>query len=173
MKRRAGLAMVGALLLLSCREQTAAPDVDPDNPLEVAARQANLVVDATSVPPTGLFERRHTSGVDTFCIVPDGRDFRFGVTASFGTTPFCEGQGTARQHGEALTLRFNGVDCVAEARYDGGHVRIDGRIPAGCAALCSERASLSGVSFDRAGTSAVDARSARSRRNPRAPLCSG
>jgi hypothetical protein len=169
--RRGWLIALALLTMTSCRQREQAAAVDPGNPLEVAARQANLVVDADSIPPTGLFERRHAGGVDTLCVTPDGRDYRFGVTASFGPTLICEGHGTARQHGETLTLRFSGVDCIAEARYDGGHVRIDGRIPSGCAALCGPRASLSGTGFDRVGNAIADARTARSRRNPAASLC--
>jgi hypothetical protein len=150
MKHLLGLGLALALLipLAACRagEEPAAPEViDADNPLESAAREANLVVDPDATPPTGLFERIHTSGTDSFCAVPDGDDYRFGLIASFGTTLTCEGRGSAVHEGETLALDFDDADCSFTARYDGQSVAMPGTVPDGCSALCGPRALMSGV----------------------------
>lgn len=146
--------------------------IDADNPLEAAAMEANLVVDPDATPPTGLYEHVHTSGTDSFCAVPDsvGDTYRFGLVASFGTTLTCEGQGTARHDGEELALDFDDAECSFAARYDGQSLTMPGAVPDGCSVLCGPRASMSGVSIERTGWEAADARRLLSRRE-QTPLC--
>jgi hypothetical protein len=173
MRRWMALALLIPLAACRAGEEPAAPDViDSANPLETAARDANLVVDPATTPPTGLFDRIHSSGTDSFCAVPDGdsNDYRFGLIASFGTTLTCEGQGSAVHDGETLALDFDDADCSVTARYDGQSVAMPGTVPAGCSALCGPRASMSGVSIARTGWEVADARRLRSRQSG-VPLC--
>ena len=173
--KQAALLGLSALLLLSCREQEAErPSIDAANPIERAAREANLVEDPDSSPPTGLYERRHISGRDALCIVPQGLGgYRFGMIASFGTELMCQGQGTATQNGTRLKLVFSDIRCEIEAVYDGRSVRMPGTVPAGCAEICGPRASLSGVAVSRVGWSEDEAMTLQSRREADRglPLC--
>lgn len=163
MKRVVSVCAVG-LLLLSCRERQAAETpIDASNPIEMAAREANLVEDPDSSPPTGLYERRHSSGRDALCIVPSGLgSYRFGLIASFGTELMCQGRGSATQNGDLLTLDFEEADCEVEAVYDGRTVQLAGAVPAKCAEICGPRASISGVAVSRVGWREEDAMTLRS-----------
>jgi hypothetical protein len=159
--------------LAGCRpppEQTASPrpaQVDGGNPLEQAAREANLVVDPATTAPTGLFERTHSAGHDGLCFTPAGDDgrYRFGMTASFGSAIVCEGGGTARHSGNVIRLTFDSADCAIDASYDGNRVRMPGRVPDGCARLCDKRGLLSGVAVERTGWTRGEARRLTSRRD--------
>lgn len=157
---------LASLLLGSCREQEAsAPPIDAGNPIEMAAREANLVEDPDTSPPTGLYERRHSSGRDAVCITPAGLgSYRFGLIASFGTELICQGQGSATQDGAALKLSFKDAACEIEAVYDGRTIRLPGTVPEGCADICGPRATIAGVSVTRVGWSEADAISLKSRR---------
>lgn len=172
MRRQFALALL--MLLAACRAGEEPEVIDADNALESAARDANLVVDPDATPPTGLYERIHSSGTDSFCARPDGDDdtYRFGLIASFGTTLTCEGQGSAVHDGETLALDFDDADCSFTARYDGQSVAMPGTVPEGCSALCGPRALMSGVSIARTGWEEADARRLLSRQD-RAPLCGG
>ena len=173
---RRGLALALMAMLTGCGQPDAAAParIDADNPLEAAALEANLVVDPGTTPPTGLYEHVHTSGTDSFCASPDGggNNYRFGLIASFGSTLTCEGRGTARHVDEELALDFDDADCSFVARYDGQSVTMPGVVPDGCSALCGPRASMSGVSIERTGWDAADARRLPSRRDE-GPLCGG
>lgn len=153
------------LALLSCRErESEVAPIDAANPIEMAAREANLVDDPDNSPPTGLFERRHSSGRDALCVVPAGLgSYRFGMVASFGATLMCQGRGTATQDGDVLRLDFADTDCKVEAHYDGRSVQLPGIVPETCAQLCGPRASLSGVAVSRVGWSAEDGMTLKSR----------
>ncbi len=177
---RAVLAVLAAgLCLAACREEAAAPKIDRGNPLEAAAEQAHLVDDPNSTSPTGLFERRHAVGTDGLCMLPVSEDadetsFRFGMVASFGATLICEGHGAAEHRGASIHFAFDQADCAFDAVYDGRSVRMPGSVPAGCAALCGERASFSGVGVSRVGWTAQDARQLIARRGAAGsstPLC--
>jgi len=159
---RTGLLLGCALLLVACDRNDAGRAVapaEPANPLEAAAREANLVADAAS-DPTGLYERQHAAGVDGVCLVRAGADptqMRFGMIARFGPTLHCQGRGEAVHQGASIRFNFAAADCTFEARYDGNSVQLPGRVPAGCAALCGPRASFSGVAVERTGWTARDA----------------
>lgn len=167
-----GLCMV---LLWGCREQEErASPIDAANPIEMAAREANLVEDPNSSPPTGLFERRHTSGRDAICIVPAGLGgYRFGLIASFGTELKCQGHGELTQDGDRLNLEFDGVECEVEGVYDGRSIRISGAVPSKCSEICGPRASISGVSVSRVGWTEEEAMTLLSRNeaDKGLPLC--
>jgi hypothetical protein len=155
------IAVAAILLLAGCRDEvTIAPVIDESNPIEAAARDANLVTDAGATAPTGLFERRHAAGTDSICFLPegDGDDYRFALRASFGTTLTCEGAGSARHGGDKISFDFADGGCAFSATYDGNSVRLPGTVPEGCAAYCGPRASMSGVAVERVGWSEADAR---------------
>lgn len=160
---RMALLAMAALLLFGCRDEvTIAPVIDESNPIEAAARDANLVTDAGATAPTGLFERRHAAGIDSICFLPDGDgdgdDYRFALRASFGTTLTCEGAGSARHDGDRIDFDFADGGCAFSATYDGNSVRLPGAVPEGCSAYCGPRASMSGVAVERVGWSEADAR---------------
>lgn len=161
--RSASPVVAAALLLLAgCdRHGSGAADteVDADNPLEIAARERGVVRgDATS--PVGVFERAHDLGRDAMCVVPDGAgQWRFAVTASFGTSLSCTAKGTIVQDRDGWRMRFAGhKGCEATVREDEDELRLPGRLPPQCADLCPSRASLSGLRLPRASWSADDAR---------------
>lgn len=166
------LALVLALALAGCggaAEKSAT--IDDANPLEAAARDANLVVDPGETPPTGLYELVHSSGTDAVCVVPASGDrYRFGLIASFGSTLNCEGKGDARHSGNVLTLDFDGAECRFSASYDGQSLTLPGQVPEGCSRLCGPRASMSGVSVSRVYWDEGGARRLRSRSDG-TPLC--
>jgi hypothetical protein len=141
--------MLALLVLSGCRAPDAEAPTDPEHPLEVAARQANVVADAGATPPTGRFERVHAAGRDSLCITGRDRDHRFSMVASFGTTLTCEGKGSLSHSGEQLRLSFDGHNCAIDASYDGDRVSLAGVVPESCSALCGPRASFSGVAVDR------------------------
>jgi hypothetical protein len=152
--------LLAALLLCGCRESPAetATIVDSANPLEAAARDANLVADPATTLPTGLFERHHAVGSDSLCFVPEGDErYRFALVARFGETLTCEGSGSARHEGSRVSLAFSGGGCTIDAEYDGNNVRLPGTVPSGCSAYCGPRASLSGVAVERVGWTREDA----------------
>ncbi len=155
------LLVMVSMLLAGCRDDvTIAPVIDENNPIEAAARDANLVTDAGATAPTGLFERRHAAGTDSICFLPDGDsgNYRFALRASFGTTLTCEGAGSARHNGEKIAFDFADGGCAFTATYDGNSVRLPGTVPVGCAAYCGPRASMSGVAVERVGWNESDAR---------------
>lgn len=144
---RTGFALP-LLLLAACRDTADAP-TDPDHPLEVAAREANVVADAGATPPVGQYERIHAAGRDSLCVTGRDGEYRFAMVASFGTTLTCEGEGALTQDGEQLRLAFDGGRCTIDASYDGDRVSLAGVVPESCSALCGPRASFSGVAVDR------------------------
>lgn len=156
------------LQLMGCRGEVEQADAfNPDNPLDAAASDAHLIVDPRSTSPVGLYQRDHVAGTDGLCVSgdEDGDSLRFGIVMHFGPTLVCEGSGSAAHSGASLSLRFDGADCAIDAEYDGQRVQMPGTVPSGCAALCGERASMSGGSMARTGWTEADAQQLRSRRD--------
>lgn len=154
--------MLGVLLVGGCERH--APDrsgegIDADNPLEIAARERG-VVSPDAVTPVGVFERSHDLGRDAMCVVPDGAgQWRFAVTAAFGTTLSCAASGTIVREGDGWRMRFAGAKgCATLVREEEDELRLPGRLPPQCAKLCPARASLSGLRLPRASWSVDDAR---------------
>jgi|CXWL01.1.fsa_nt_gi hypothetical protein len=173
-----GAVVIIALLLAGCdgRPPDAAA-IDSGNPLDVAARDANLIVDPDTTAPMGLYEQLGAAGTDGLCVSGEGDgDLRFGVVMHFGPTLVCEGQGEVTHDGAHLSLRFDNADCAIELAYDGRSLRFPGSVPDGCKAVCGARASMAGGSMARTGWSNDDAQRLFSRRDalhqraPR-PLC--
>ena len=145
-----GWLILVLLTLAACRGAVEGePATDPDHPLEVAAREANVVADAKATVPVGQFERIHAAGRDSLCVNGRAGSYRFAVVASFGTTLTCEGEGRLEHEGERLRLVFDDEGCAIDASYDGDRVSLSGTVPEACSALCGPRASFSGVAVDR------------------------
>ncbi|WP_439567670.1 hypothetical protein [Sphingopyxis sp.] len=161
--RRASAALACAVLLLAGCERAASDGsgqgIDADSPLEQAARERG-VVRAEAVSPVGVFERTHDLGRDAMCVVPDGPgQWRFAVTAAFGTTLSCTATGSMTRDRGGWRLRFAGTDgCEALVHEEEDELRLPGDMPPQCASLCPARASLSGLRLPRASWSADDAR---------------
>jgi len=148
--KRFWLILGAAMLLAACgRGKDGGTDVS--NPLEAAARDRGMV-QADRAAPTGVFERRHDMGRDALCVVPqDGDDYRFALTAAFGTGLVCQSSGILHDADGVWTLRFAGTDgCEVIVREENDALRLPGSIPAACARLCPNRASISGLRLPRA-----------------------
>ncbi|MEP7349289.1 MAG: hypothetical protein ABI668_04960 [Sphingorhabdus sp.] len=151
MKRQCLLSAL--LLLASCN--TPAPEEpkrDGDAAgaaLDEQAIAAGIIPDPDKTVFAGRFETRSELGTDKFCAVSDGdRQFQIGVLAVFGSSSKCEARGTATVTGDKVHIVLDGrADCEFDARYDGIELRFPGSIESGCAAYCSERASLSGTHY--------------------------
>ena len=155
-------AMAGLLLALTACGRESPEAGNPDNPLEAAARERGLV-QANRAAPTGVFERRHELGRDALCVAPlGGNRYRFALTAAYGPGLVCQGQGTLTDADGAWTLRFAGDSgCSFTASEGLDELRIPGRLPDGCAQLCPNRASISGLRLPRASWEEADAVRAR------------
>lgn len=154
--RRPSFALL--LLLAACHDPAPLRDgresVSPtgqQSALEQAALEAGIIADAGKTAVTGLYQRRHEAGRDSLCVSPgDGKRYRFGLEAIFDTEQHCRGEGTARQVGDKLILRFTGgSQCLIVAQYDGDRVAMPGVVDMKCATLCNGRGSLEGVTFPR------------------------
>jgi hypothetical protein len=158
---RAVAVVVLALMLAGCGRETPLAG-NPENPLEAAARDRGLV-QSSRAAPTGVFERRHELGRDALCIAPlGGNRYRFALTAAYGPGLVCQGQGTLTDADGEWTLRFAGDnDCSFTASEAADELRIPGALPEGCALLCPNRASISGLRLPRASWEEADAVRAR------------
>lgn len=146
------------LLLTGCGRQPAPDGGNPENPLEAAARDRG-VVRTERAPPTGIFERRHDLGRDALCVAPEGGDdYRFALTASYGPGLVCQGQGRLEDKDGDWHFAFDGAsDCSFTAREADDELRIPGNLPANCANLCPNRASISGLRLPRSSWDADEA----------------
>jgi hypothetical protein len=161
MRRVSAALTLAALFLTGCNRpapEDGAKGVDANNPLEVAARQRG-VVHSDAASPVGVFERTHDLGRDAMCVVADGAgSWRFAVTAAFGPSVSCTASGTMTREGDGWRMRFAGVDgCDALVHEEEDELRLPGSLPAQCARVCPDRASLSGLRLPRASWSADDA----------------
>lgn len=170
--RRISLALSLVLCLSGCdipaasNEQASFEEAPASSsPLEQAALKSGAIMDIAKVSPVGLFQRRHEAGRDALCVMPgEGKRFRFGVEAIFGTEEYCRGEGTARRAGDKLILDFSGrSDCIIVAQYDGDRIAMPGVVDVKCASLCNGRGSLEGVSFPRVSSEAAGGRGMRDR----------
>ncbi len=162
MHKASAVLAFAALVLAGCDRNASGENrqgIDADNPLEQAARERG-VVRAEAASPVGVFERTHDLGRDAMCVVPDGAgQWRFAVTAAFGTTLSCTASGTMTRERDGWRLRFVGPDgCDALVHEEEDELRLPGSLPPQCAQLCPARASLSGLRLPRASWSESDAR---------------
>jgi len=171
--------MLPVLLLLAlgaCQGQASLADGSNDfaeeGQLDRAAERAGLIAPPDTLDLEGSFERRSDLGVDRFCAVSDGMDYRIGLEAAFGANAWCRGRGTARLDGGQvhISLETGGAtNCAMIAQYDGVRITLPGDVPAECASLCTPRASFAGLTLDLAEPGPDAAKAVLSRENE--PLC--
>lgn len=173
--KRVILAGCGILLAFAgCRDAGDGPVFGggSGNALEEAAIERGVIVDAETSEATGLYARNHTSGSDGFCLIPDGSDYKFAASISFGADLFCEGQGVAERDGSTLALKFDAAPgCVMGAEYQGNAIKLDATMPDACKPLCSLRGSFAGAELRRVGWTTKDASQLASKREKGAKLC--
>jgi hypothetical protein len=118
---------------------------------------------AASGPLTGLYEAKSGGLSSQLCIVDRGEGAaRFGLNIWGGNMHSCSGAGTAARKGGGLTLTMAGDrSCVIEARIEGNAIKLPDRVPEGCSYYCGARATMTGVSLARTGSSEADALKAR------------
>ena len=150
--------LAGLLLLAGCTGESEPARTDPTDTahaLDRAAIASGQLPDPTA-EPTGAYRADTEIGVDRLCLAGEGGRYRVGLFVSYGTGGACEARGTARRTGETLRLTL-APDCRADARIGADGVTIAGRVPDGCAALCTGRASLAGVSVPKVSDSTAEA----------------
>jgi hypothetical protein len=141
--------------------------------LDAIARESGALPDGDRSDPAGRYGRRHESGSDSLCLVPDGKlpdHYRFGLESRIGQE-YCRGSGRASRSRDKLLLRFEGRgdDCLVVARYEGDRVLMPGALDLRCTALCSARGSLAGVRFPRMDRDAAAAKAMQD--SAKQPLC--
>ncbi|MGJ3649921.1 hypothetical protein ACLB0R_15805 [Sphingomonas sp. GlSt437] len=145
--RRIGAVMAGVALALltACGDKqpsapTAKASSAPD--LESAAIAAGVIPDPANTDLTGLYAR----DTDRVCVIPGRLDFRIGAYVDYGPGHSCSGSGTATRAGDLVHVRMDGAEgCEFDARYEGDRIVFPPNVPAGCAHLCTGRASLAAL----------------------------
>lgn len=148
-------ALLACLVLGGCSVSQAGGDDAARTPLDAAAIDAGVIADPQAIDLAGSFADPGATGSDAFCARGDrAKGYRVGVLVTFGASSQCEGTGSAKLAGETadLSLSRNGdgdaiAGCRFSAQFDGNALALPGSVPAACAALCSDRASLAGASF--------------------------
>lgn len=150
------LAKAGALFvainilagLSACDNGEAERNDTAGSALEQAAIERGLIPGADVLIFDGRYERRSDIGIDRFCSFEENGEHRIGAYAAFGPNSFCEARGKAKRDGELVEIAFaEEGTCEFDARFDGIELVFPGKLPDGCAAYCTDRASFSGVSF--------------------------
>ncbi|MGY4396140.1 hypothetical protein ACVWZA_001313 [Sphingomonas sp. UYAg733] len=167
---RRGLVLA-LLLVAACSRQ---PDVPkqtaaaPATGLEAAAIEAGVIPDPNGTDITGLYAR----DTDRMCVVPTATAYRIGVYVDYGEDQNCGGSGVVTRVGEALNVDFpDAPGCNFDARFEGDGISFPGKVPDGCAKLCSRRASLAALDVDRLSESVSEASTLRDAKGKL--LCSG
>jgi hypothetical protein len=166
--RRARLLMLAASLgVAACNggdvPSSGEPQTEVANSLESLAAESGVLDDRMARDPVGSYGRTYEGGRDRLCIVPDDDEgrYRFGAEMRIGDEGRCGGSGTARYAGDRLIFNFAGGTCLIVARYEGDRIVMPGAVDVACAALCSDRGSLAGVTFSRTGHDQAAARRVR------------
>lgn len=152
MRRALALAF---LMMAGCSETQAEGDSNAVTPLDAAAIDAGVLADPQAIDLAGSFADIGGTGSDAFCARGNlAKGYKVGVLVTFGGSTQCEGTGSALLKGERARISLNrtsGGDAIAgcsfDAHYDGNALALPGSVPAACAAVCSDRASLAGASF--------------------------
>ena len=157
MKHAAALAWL-ALLLGGCGSDSGSNAQAPT--LESAAIQRGLIADPANTDVVGLYAR----DTDRLCVVPEGSNYRAGVSIDYGEGVACSAGGSVARVGNALRFVLGGGECAFNARFDGARVSFPARLPAACAALCTGRASLAALNVDRLSNALSEAAAMRDAR---------
>lgn len=129
--------------------------------LEAAAIEAGVIPDPQNADITGLYTR----DTDRVCIVPAASAYQIGVFVDYGDDQHCSGLGTVSRVGETLHVGFTDADgCSFDARFEGDRVVFPGTVPEPCRKLCSQRASIAGLTVDQLSNSAAEAATLRDAR---------
>ncbi len=140
----------------------------PATGLEAAAIEAGVIPDPNSSDITGLYAR----DTDRLCVVPTATAYRIGVYVDYGEDQYCGGSGVVTRVGETLNVDFPAAPgCNFNARFEGDRIAFPGKVPDGCARLCSRRASLAALDVDRLSESVSEASTLRDAKGKL--LCSG
>lgn len=146
-------------LLAACSPDPQASNVSQATDLETAAIERGLVRDPADSSIVGLYAR----DTDRVCVVPDGGGYRAGAYVDYGDGISCSGAGPLTRAGDRLRLTL-GEDCAVDATFDGDRITFPGRMPDGCKALCSGRASLAALDVRRLSESIAEASAMRDAR---------
>jgi hypothetical protein len=158
---RAALALV--LLVAGCSRADApgASNVAAPTGLEAAAIEAGVIADPKNADITGLYTRE----TDSVCVVPSATAYQLGVFVDYGDQQHCSGLGSVTRAGETLHVTFSDADgCAFDARFEGDRVVFPGTVPEACRKLCTERASIAGLTVDQLSNSAAEAATLRDAR---------
>lgn len=152
MKRTLALA---CLMLAGCSETQAEGDGAAVTPLDAAAIDAGVIADPQAIDLAGSFADTGGTGSDAFCARGNREQgYKVGVLVTFGGSTQCEGTGRAELTGERARISLSRTGkgeaiagCSFDAYFDGNALAVPGSVPAACASLCGDRASLAGASF--------------------------
>ncbi len=144
-----------------------AADSNPSEAETAAAKGGEgsvATADATSAL-TGLYEGPAGAQRNQLCVIDKASgNAQFGLIVWGSNMHSCSGAGTAVRSGERLTLTMGGdSSCTINATIRGGTVTLPATLPAGCSYYCGARAQMTGVTFERSGSSTADAVKARDR----------
>lgn len=95
---------------------------------------------------TGVYESGRPPAVSRLCIVPQGRNARFGLVIREAGDQSCSGSGTVTRDGGGLRFAMTGDSpCAVHAKIAGRTLIFDTRVPAGCTYYCGAGARLGGA----------------------------
>ena len=163
-------AVIGVALILAACSPDAPSQQEArqvrEGDLESAAIARGIISDPDNSDLAGLYARDS----DRLCIVPDGLGYRIGVFVDYGDPITCSGTGKVNRADETLHIEL-GRDggCSFDASFENGRIAFPGRVPDGCERLCSNRASLAGLTVSRLSRSLSEAHALRDSRDR--PLC--
>lgn len=154
-----------ALLLLTAGCSRAAPPIATNaaapSGLEAAAIEAGVIPDPKHADITGLYTRE----TDRVCVVPSATAYQIGVFVDYGDDQHCSGLGDVTRVGETLHVAFSdAAGCGFDARFEGDRIVFPGTVPDACRMLCSQRASIAGLTVDQLSDSAAEAATLRDAR---------
>jgi len=120
--------------------------------LDRAAIETGIILDPATLDLEGLFETGSGADDNRFCAVRNDDGYDVGVYVSFGREQMCQARGLARLQGEEAVLSLSRTvddddQCEITAVFDGFTLSFPGTISQQCQKLCSQRASLAGVSI--------------------------
>ncbi len=148
------LKVFACISLAGCDGASLAPasDAASNSELERAAIDAGIIVDPANLDLAGLYEAGSELNNDRFCAVRDEDNYKVGLMVYYGSDQMCAGQGQAVLDGESVLITIAAQDddeetCEITAIFDGEQIAFPGSISNNCARLCSQRASMAGVSI--------------------------
>jgi hypothetical protein len=157
-----GLLVVIGLCLSSCGKppgsgESVTPSAaqapnDTGNALDALAAESGVIGETYSEDVAGSYGRAYEGGDDRLCLAANGgsgEGYRLGVEIRIGQEEYCRGRGSARRSGDTVILTLAEGRCIITAQYEGDRLVLPGAVDRACAALCSERGSLAGVTFPR------------------------